>query len=94
MTEALRHKLRVFGVPIDGLTSAFCDNEAAYQSAVVPESALSKKHHSIAYHMCREAVASGAVQIAKEGAENNLADALAKALSASRRRFLLDKLAC
>lgn len=94
MTEALRCKPRMFGVPIDGLTSAFCDNEAVYQNAAVPESALSKKHHSIAYHRCREAVASAIVQIAKEGTENNLADMLTKVLSAARRRFLLDKLAC
>ena len=67
MTEALRCKLRMFGAPIDEPNSMFCDNEAVYQNAVVPESTLNKKHHSIAYHRCREAVASGTVQIAKEG---------------------------
>ena len=72
----------------------FCDNEAAYQNAVAPESALSKKHHSIAYHRCREAAASGTVQIVKEGTENNLADMVAKALSTARKSFLLDKLTC
>jgi hypothetical protein len=28
LTEALRYKLRMFGVPIDGPTNVFCDNEA------------------------------------------------------------------
>ena len=40
MIEALRYKLRMFGVPIDGPTSIFCDNEAVYQNTVVLESTL------------------------------------------------------
>ena len=91
MIEALRYKLRMFGVPIDGPTSIFCDNEAVYQNTVVPESTLNKNHHSIAYHRCREAVASNTVQVAKEGTLNNLADIFTKVLTATRRRFLLDK---
>ena len=58
MIEALRYKLRMFGVPIDGATNVFCDNEAVYKNTSVPESTLKKKHHSIAYHRCREAVAA------------------------------------
>ena len=30
MIEALRYKLRMFGVPIDGQANIFCDNEAVY----------------------------------------------------------------
>ena len=91
MVEALRHKLRMFGVPIDGSASVFCDNEAVHQNAVVPESTLKKKHHSIAYHRCREAVAAGTIRVAKEGTKTNLADLFTKALTADRRRFLLDR---
>ena len=65
LTEALRYKLRMFGVPIDGPTSIFCDNEAVYKNTVLPESTLNKKHHSIAYHRCREAVAAKTVRVAK-----------------------------
>ena len=65
LTEALRYKLRMFGVPIEGPTSVFCDNEAVYKNTVLPESTLNKKHHSIAYHRCREAVASKTIQVAK-----------------------------
>jgi hypothetical protein len=63
LSESLRYKLRMFGVPIDGPTNVFCDNEAVYKSTLIPESTLKKKHHSIAYHQCREAVAAGTVRV-------------------------------
>ena len=50
MVEALRYKLRMFGVPLDGPASIFCDNKAVYKNTSIPESVLSKKHHIIAYH--------------------------------------------
>ena len=91
LTEALRYKLRMFGVPIDGPTSVFCDNEAVHKNTVLPESTLNKKHHSIAYHRCREAVAAQTIRGAKEGTLNNLADLFTKVISAARRNFLLGK---
>ena len=91
MIEALRYKLRMFGVPIDGAASVFCDNEAVYKNTVMPESVLKKKHHSIAYHRCREAVASKTIRVAKEGTETNLSDIFTKLTTATRRNFLLDR---
>ena len=80
MIESLRYKLRMFGVPLNGPTNMFMDNEAVYKSASIPESTLKKKHLSIAYHRCREAVAAGTIRIAKEGTETNLADLFTKFL--------------
>ena len=60
LITALRYKLRMFGVPIYGSTGMFCDNEAVYKNASMPESQLRKKHHSIAYHMSIDSIASGA----------------------------------
>ena len=91
MVESLRYKLRMFGVPIDGAAAVFCDNEAVYKNTVMPESVLKKKHHSIAYHRCREAVANKTIKVAKEGTETNLSDVFTKLMSAPRRRFLLDR---
>jgi hypothetical protein len=91
MTEALRYKLRMFGVPIDGSANVYCDNEAVYQNTIVPESTLKKKHHSIAYHRCREAVAAKTIRVAKQGTEKNLADLFTKVLTAARRTFLLER---
>ena len=91
MVEALRHKLRMFGIPLDGAANVFRDNEAVYQNTSIPESTLRKKHHSIAYHKCRESLAAGIVRIAKQGTEKNLADLFTKVLTSERQRFLLDR---
>ena len=42
MIEGFRYKLRMFGIPIDGSTNVYCDNEAIYQNTVVLESTLKK----------------------------------------------------
>ena len=91
MIESLRYKLRMFGVPIEGPTNVFCDNEAVTKNCSIPESTLSKKHHSINYHRNRKAVAAETIRIAKEDSETNLADVFTKTLAAFKRNALLDK---
>ena len=61
------------------------------KNTTIPASTLNKKVHSIAYHICREAVASKIIQIAKEGTDTNLADLFTKTLSALRREELLER---
>ena len=90
MFTAIRSQLRMFGVPVDGPTDMFCDNEAAYKNSPTPESVLRKKHHSVAYHKCREAVASGIYCIAKEDSDTNLADIFTKVLPGPILERLLD----
>ena len=41
--EALRYKLRMFGVPLEGPTNIFCDNELVFKNASIPDSTLKKK---------------------------------------------------
>jgi hypothetical protein len=91
LIEALRYKLRMFGVPIEGPTNIFCDNEAVCKNTTKPESTLSKKHHSIAYHRSREAVAAGTVRVSKEDTLTNLADIFTKTMAAPKREELLRK---
>ena len=91
MVEGLRYKLCMFGVPIDGSANIYCDNEAVYKNTVMPESTLRKKHHSIAFHRCREAVAAKTIRIAKQGTDKNLSDLFTKILTVARRKFLLDR---
>ena len=91
LVEALRYKLRMYGVPLEGPANIYCDNEAVYQNTIIPESMLKKKHHSIAYHRCREAVAARTIRVAKQGTEKNLADLFTKVLTAARRTFLLER---
>lgn len=81
MNDGLRYKLRMMGIPIDGPTNGFCDNESVFRNATIPQSSLAKKHNSIAYHKCREAVAMGAIRIAFEKGVDNLSDCLTKFLA-------------
>ena len=64
----------MFGVPMDSSTEIFCYNEAVYKNASTPKSQLRKKHHSILYHMIREAVASGECRMEREDTDTNLSD--------------------
>jgi hypothetical protein len=90
MIEALRYKLQMFGVPIEGATTVFCDNEAVCKNTTRLESTLTKKHHCIAYHRSREAVAAGTVRVSKEDTLTNLADIFTKTMAAPKRENLLD----
>ena len=89
--EALRYKLRMFGIPIEGPTNVFCNNEAVFKNTTIPESTLKKKHNSICYHRCREAVAARVMRVAKEGTLTNLADLFTKPLMQAVREGLLDR---
>lgn len=93
MIESLRYKLRMFRIPIDGPANVYCDNEAVYKNTSIPESTLKKRHHSIAYHRCREAIAAGTMRITKKGTAKNLADLFTKVLTRARRAFLLERFA-
>ncbi len=77
----LRYKLQIFGVPIEGPTNVYCDNQGVVKNTSILESTLSKKHNAINYHACREAVAAGIMRVAKEPTESNLADLFTKPLS-------------
>ena len=79
----------MMGIPIDGPTNLFCDNEAVVRNSTMPESTLKKKHAAICYHCVREACALGMIQIAKEDGATNLADVLTKSLSGPQLRDLI-----
>ena len=91
LIAALCYKLRMFRLPIDGPTNMFCDNEAVYNSASMPESQLQKKHHSILYHMSWEAGAAGACLIAKEHTLTNISELFTKVFPNTRGDMLLKK---
>ena len=78
MTMAMRYRLCMLGVPIDGPADVFCDNHGIVKNLSILESTLMKKHNSISYHAVREAVAAGIMRVGKEDGEMNLADLLMK----------------
>lgn len=82
LIESLRYKLRMFDIPIDGLTNVYCDNDSVCSNSTKPESTLKKKHNAIAYHRVREAVAAGTIRVAWEPTDTNIADMLTKCLVA------------
>jgi len=90
LVEALRYKLRMFGIPIDKSTLVFCDNEAVVLNSTHPESTLKRKHVSIAYHHFREAQAEGHIKVGFIKGMENLADMLTKVLPGWRLRQLMN----
>ena len=87
---ALRYKLRMFGVVIEGPVNVFCDNNGVVKNTSLPESTLGKKHVAINYHAVREAAAAKILRVGKEDGMTNLADLFTKVLTADRRRSLCD----
>ena len=85
--EGLRFKLRMMGVPIDGKTSIFCDNESVVKNSTAPESTLKKKHNAVCYHRVREAQATF-VRIAHHAGKKNIADIFTKNVPGTTLRTL------
>jgi hypothetical protein len=74
----LRLTLRYLGVEVHGATILFGDNESVVKSGSIPHSLLNKRHHGLAYHYTREAVASDAVNFYHIPGVANPADILSK----------------
>ena len=74
LVEGLRCKLQMMGVPINGSTNVYCDNESVVKNVTRQESPCKKKHNSVAYHKAREAIAAKIIRVAKEpgGTNTNL----------------------
>jgi hypothetical protein len=90
LVEALRYKLRMFGIPIDGASIILCDNEAVVLNSTHSESTIKRKHVSMAYHRCREAEAAGYVKIGSIKGMDNVADLLTKLLPGPQLRQLME----
>ena len=90
-------------LPCTGLTAGWLliwDSESRVQinnMSVVnntsrPESQLKKKSNSIAFHFCREVVASKAAFVTYEPTETNIADMLTKTQDCKTRKALASSL--
>ena len=78
LSEGLRYKLQMMGIPLDGPTHVKADNMSVVSNTSVPESVLKKKSNSIAYHYVRECAARSIVTVSWERSASNLADMLTK----------------
>ena len=69
----------MLGIPIDKPANSLCDNNSVVPNVTKPESTLSNKHNSIAYHSkVRESVATCSLRVHHEPGSTNLADVLTK----------------
>ena len=75
-----RYRLRMLGVPLDGSSILFGDNQSMIMNTTVPGSALKKRHSAVAYHRIREVVASSIMDIIHCWSETNLSSLLTKPL--------------
>ena len=89
--EAVRFKLRMFGIPLSEehrATHIYCDNEGVVKNSTKAESTLNKIYSEVAYHFTRWNVAAGICTLAWIESAYNLADAFTKKLAAATRDFL------
>jgi len=66
------------GVPIDGPSFMFGDNESVVNTASVPHSKLHKHHNALSYHRTCEALAAGVTRFHDIIGTTNPADVLSK----------------
>ena len=92
--KALRHKLRMFGVPVDNPTKVHCDDKSVVTNCTKFESTLNKKHNSIARHLTRWAVAAKEVTIHWIHTKVNFVDAMTKFLPEAARQRLFGEWTC
>ena len=78
--RGLRYKLRTMGIPVEGPTYIYGDNQSALANTTITDSTLKKKSQSIAYHYVREGVARDEWRTSYVNTHDNEADLLTKQL--------------
>ena len=85
MIVEIRIKFKLFGVPLSGTETLFCDNNGIVKNKIIPESTLSNNHNAINYQCVHESAASGIMHIRKEDTATNLDNPLRKLIPYSRK---------
>ena len=76
----VRYKLRAMGIPVDGSTYVYGNNQSVLANTTAPHSQLKKKSNSVAYHHCREGSAFDKWWTTYINTHDNSSDLLTKAL--------------
>ena len=84
--QGLRYKLRMMGIPCDGPTYIYGDNQSVPKNGSVPDSMLKKKSNSIAYNFVREGVTIKEWLLMYINTKENLANFLTEPLPGERRK--------
>ena len=88
----LRYTLRSFGVPIEGPSWMFGDNQSVVTSSTIPHSALQKRWNALSYHKVREAIASGWLRFEHVPGTENCSDILTKPLPWHKLKIFVEPL--
>ena len=84
--RGLRYKLRMMGIPVEGPTYIYGDNQSVLANTTIPDSTLKKKSQSIAYHFVHEGVARDEWRTSYVNTHDNEADLLTKQLPHGDKR--------
>ena len=76
----------MMGIPVEGPTYIYRDNQSVLANTAIPDSTLKKKSQSIAYHFVREGVARDEWRTSYVNAHDNEADLLTKQLPHGEKR--------
>ena len=76
----------MMGIPCDGPSYIFGDNQSVLANTTIPDSTLKKKSQSIAYHFVREGAARGEWMTAYVNTNENESDLLTKQLPSGEKR--------
>jgi len=76
----------MMGIPCEGPSFIYGDNQSVLSNTTIPESTLKKKSQSIAYHFVREGVAWGEWRTTYANTHDNESDLLTKVLPFGKKR--------
>jgi hypothetical protein len=88
----IRYTLRMMGIPIDGPSWLFGDNQSVITSSTIPTSTLNKRHNALSYHRVRECIAMAIIYFLHIEGKNNPSDVLTKFLGYAKLRPLIQPL--
>jgi hypothetical protein len=77
----LRYILRIMGIPINGPSWMFRDNQGVITSSTIPESTLNKLQNALSYHLVRECIAANIIYFIHVEGKYNPSDLLITILS-------------
>jgi hypothetical protein len=76
----LCYTLHTMGVPIEGPSWMFGDNQSVITSSTIPESSLNKRHNALSYHLVRECIAAEIIYFIHVEGKFNPSDLFTKIL--------------
>ena len=76
----------MMGIPVEGPTCIYGDNQSVLANTTIPDSTLKKKSQSIAYHFVCEGVARDEWRTSYVNTHDNEADLLTKQLPHGEKR--------